>query len=462
VSERRLDALYRPFPPFSEWAGTDVNEQLWDESLAILRERRARSSETAFGEMVERALRAAAVDTGAIEGLYSVDRGFTMSVVEVVAPWESAVEAQKGRDVAALVQAQRRGYDLALDAAMSGIEISEAWIRRVHEETCGPQDAFAAQTPLGPQAQQLPKGVYKRQPNHVLQPDGSVHAYAPVDASPGEMHRLVTELRGEDFDLAHPVLQAAFAHYAFTAVHPFADGNGRVARVLASVYLLRAVSVPLVVFADQRDLYLKALRAADEGRLSTFVGFVAERAVDAILDIAEELPALSQPTVEESVAQLTRATTSRSGVAYAEVSVIGKRLTDQVRAALTASMEQLSPPVVGALSHGMAHVDPPSGYRNLSDGSPYSVATVSFEVSGRLQTRVEVSFDAAVADDLDRAFPFLIMRVQPYEALQVRLEEVYPLITDAFRRRLSAWADRMVREGLADLAERVESQVQPQ
>lgn len=30
------------------------------------------------------------------------------------------------------------------------------------------------------------------------------------------------------FVKAHPVLQAAWAHFAFVAVHPFADGNGRV------------------------------------------------------------------------------------------------------------------------------------------------------------------------------------------------------------------------------------------
>lgn len=124
--------------------------------------------------------------------------------------------------------------------------------------------------------------MYKAQPNHVVQADGSSHAYAPVDDTPGEMHRLVSELRSTEFASAHPLLQASFAHHALAAVHPFSDGNGRVARVLASVYLLRAVSVPLVVFADQRGLYLQALAAADEGRLSAFVDFIEERAVDAI------------------------------------------------------------------------------------------------------------------------------------------------------------------------------------
>lgn len=83
------------------------------------------------------------------------------------------------------------------------------------------------------------------------------------------------------------------------------------------------------------------------------------------------------------------------------------------------------------------------------------------EVSGPTQSVVEVSFNLGVAEDLDGPFPFLVVRVDPFDTFQVRLEEVHPVVTEALRRRLSAWADRMVREGLETLAERVESQVQP-
>jgi len=456
-----LHALYRPFQPFFEWGGAHANERLWDESLAILGDRRARSSEEAFGEMVERALRAAAIDTGAIEGLYTVDRGFTMSIVGMATAWEAEIETQKGTDVAALVAAQRRGYDLALDAATSGIEISEAWIRRIHEEVCGPQETFTARTPLGPQHQRLSKGVYKDQPNHVVQADGPAHPYAPVDATPDEMHRLVGELRSSSFETAHPVLQASFAHHALAAVHPFSDGNGRVARVLASVYLLKAASVPLVVFADQRGLYLQALAAADEGRLSAFVDFVEERAVDVILLVADELRSASQPSIHQSMSRITQATTWRRAVTMAEVGSAGLRLIQQVRAALRDSVAHIPEPVAGRVTDASSQGVMPAGYQQLPHANPLATASVVLETSGVVRSVVETSFNVAVADDLDRPFPFLVVRVDPYEALPVRLEEVHPVITEAFRRRLSAWADRMVREGLSALTERVESQIQP-
>src|SRR5439155_9702338 len=37
----------------------------------------------------------------------------------------------------------------------------------------------------------------------------------------------------------HPAIQAAWAHVALAAIHPFADGNGRAARVLASLAMYR-------------------------------------------------------------------------------------------------------------------------------------------------------------------------------------------------------------------------------
>lgn len=61
----------------------------------------------------------------------------------------------------------------------------------------------------------------------------------------------------------HPVRVAAFAHHRFTQIHPFADGNGRTARLLASFVLVRGGHLPLIVTRDDRDDYLRAVRVAD-------------------------------------------------------------------------------------------------------------------------------------------------------------------------------------------------------
>src|SRR5262245_30523177 len=141
----------------------------------------------------------------------------------------------------------------------------EAWIRRLHEEICAPQDNYTVQTELGKQERQLSKGEYKREPNHVLTVDGQWFAYAPPSDTPAEMERFVAELNSQAFLTAAPPVQAAYAHYAFIRIHPFMDGNGRVARALATLYLTRCYGVPLLILLDQKSLYLAALRAADAG-----------------------------------------------------------------------------------------------------------------------------------------------------------------------------------------------------
>ena len=262
---RALDAQYRPFPDFQAFlAASTVDMATWERVAAGLRQKQADSAPADFDRAVEVALRAAAVDTGALEGEYTVDRGFTMTVATQAEGWEEQVEA-RGERVRRLFEAQLRGYELARDLALSEMPITEAWIRQLHTELAEGADTYRVLTPQGWQEQALPKGTYKSLPNHVLQQDGTKHAYAPVDRVPDEMQRLVAQLRTPAFEQAHPVLRTAYAHYALVVVHPFADLNGRAARALASTFLLQAQHFPLVVFADQRNEYLDALSAADRG-----------------------------------------------------------------------------------------------------------------------------------------------------------------------------------------------------
>jgi Fic family protein len=72
-----------------------------------------------------------------------------------------------------------------------------------------------------------------------------------------------------------PDVQAAWLHHRFTQIHPFQDGNGRVARALASLVLVQAGLFPLVVTRDDRVEYLDALEAADSGQLKPLVDLMA-------------------------------------------------------------------------------------------------------------------------------------------------------------------------------------------
>ncbi len=216
INPRQADAGYKTFPSFEEWSKTIVDTERWDRYTARLPGHGTLTSDQ-LKRAQEVARRAAAVDTGAIEGLYEVDRGFTFTVAMQTAMWETTLD-KKGPEVRALIESQLEAYDSVLDMATQSTAVTEAWIRALHAQICGSQEFYVVQTEVGPQKQKLPHGEYKRLPNHVQRPDGKIHSYAPVDLTPAEMSRFVSELRSERFLAAHPVLQASYAHYGLGPV----------------------------------------------------------------------------------------------------------------------------------------------------------------------------------------------------------------------------------------------------
>lgn len=269
------DASYTSIRNFVDWVPEKIDVAAWDEAAESLSAWRGEADPVVVDAALAERLRAAAVDTGAIEGLYTTDRGFTLSVAQQSISLDQA-EVEKGADFRRNFEAQLEGFELALDVATAATPMSEALIRRLHEVTCAGQGSYRVLTPLGVQERRLALGAYKTDPNHVQLGDGTFHAYAPVGQVADEMHCLVEQVGSAEFQATHPVVQAAYAHHALTVIHPFADGNGRVARLLASIWLLRAASIPLWVEPGDRDRYLDALVAADRGDETDLIDLVAE------------------------------------------------------------------------------------------------------------------------------------------------------------------------------------------
>ena len=67
----------------------------------------------------------------------------------------------------------------------------------------------------------------------------------------------------------HPVKVAARAHLDFVTIHPFRDGNGRVARLLLNLLLLRAGYPLAVIPVTRRSEYIESLVAAQQGQDAT-------------------------------------------------------------------------------------------------------------------------------------------------------------------------------------------------
>ncbi|WP_132291627.1 Fic family protein [Kribbella sp. VKM Ac-2568] len=133
------------------------------------------------------------------------------------------------------------------DGIGAGRTLAESDIRSLHQMVCAGEDHA---------------GSYKRW--HVrIAGENSHEPHLPIDVSPAMFE--LTEWFAKPM-AGSATLRAAAAHAWLTHIHPFEDGNGRIARLLANFALGQAGLPPAIVkHASQRGEYLDALRLSDTG-----------------------------------------------------------------------------------------------------------------------------------------------------------------------------------------------------
>jgi Fic family protein len=112
---------------------------------------------------------------------------------------------------------------------------------------------------------------------------GSRYAVAAVSKIPGEMQDLVKWYNDNEKKL-HPIELAATLHQRFVFIHPFVDGNGRVARLLMNLALLRNGYTIAIIPAILRHEYIYSLETAHT-RPKVFTDFIADRVIATQLDL---------------------------------------------------------------------------------------------------------------------------------------------------------------------------------
>jgi Fic family protein len=252
-----------------------------------------------------------AIETGQIEGIYDIDRGTTRTLIErgINADLITRVRGQQPPElVAAIINSHLEVLDGLFDFVKGSRPLSKGYIHELHAALLRYQETAIAVDQFGAVFEtQLIKGQYKNQPNNPTQPDGSVHVYCPPEHVDSEMERLI-DLHAQHISQDVPVeIQSAWLHHRFAQIHPYRDGNGRVARVLASLVFIKAGWFPVVVTRDDRTRYIDALEVADQGALRPLVEFFVDlqkrslfQATQAAADV---FPANS---VDEAVASIKK------------------------------------------------------------------------------------------------------------------------------------------------------------
>ncbi len=130
--------------------------------------------------------------------------------------------------------------------------------------------------------------------NWIGVPGSTPHTALYVPPPPSELEPLLRSLEGflEETGLP-PLVQIALAHYQFEAIHPFLDGNGRVGRLLITLFLVKRDILPTPLlylsafFEATRSEYYALLRAVSEDGdwenwILYFVNGVARQSEDAV------------------------------------------------------------------------------------------------------------------------------------------------------------------------------------
>jgi Fic family protein len=150
-------------------------------------------------------------------------------------------------------------YDFLLELSKSQTPIREVDVRDMHRLVVrNDKDAYP--------------GSYR----HIgVVISGSDHRPPEPIAVPGLMQKLVEGLSQPSS--YSPVVGAAYVHHQLTAIHPFVDGNGRLARLLMNLILLRS-GYPIVNISRQdKPKYYETLSFADLGLYSPLIELVLDR-----------------------------------------------------------------------------------------------------------------------------------------------------------------------------------------
>ncbi|GFU39362.1 protein adenylyltransferase Fic [Nephila pilipes] len=89
------------------------------------------------------------------------------------------------------------------------------------------------------------------------------------------MEEFAEWFQSDSFVQLHPVKQAAITHYKLVYIHPFVDGNGRTARLLMNLILMKNGYPPVIIRKQDRSMYYNALQLANEGDIRPFIRYIA-------------------------------------------------------------------------------------------------------------------------------------------------------------------------------------------
>lgn len=173
------------------------------------------------------------------------------------------------------------GHNEAISVVIDFIKLdeplTEIFIRQLHKLILVRPFWTDTKTSGGQPTKKLVKvGEYKTEPNHIETQSGEIFYFAEPIETPAKMQELVEWFSSKAASVeTNTILLAAEFHYRFVRIHPFDDGNGRIARLLMNYILMKYGFPPVIIKNEDKDNYIAVLEQADFRILDPFIEYIA-------------------------------------------------------------------------------------------------------------------------------------------------------------------------------------------
>ena len=214
------------------------------------------------------------------------------------------------------------GHDAAVkvieDAVQNDYRLNEVFIRNLHKLLLKEPYEADAVTQDGRRVKRtITIGNYKTTPNNVRTSTGETYYFTPPEQVKPAMSDLIDWYRAQEQEAEHPIIIAATFHYRFVRIHPFDDGNGRMARLLMNMILIKHGYTVALVRIDGREEYIDKLEQVDRTEnLTDFTHYIArccEYSLNLHLKAARGESIEEVDDIDREIALFRRSLSSASG-----------------------------------------------------------------------------------------------------------------------------------------------------
>ncbi|HIB36985.1 Fic family protein [Mesonia sp.] len=213
---------------------------------------------------------------------------------------------------------EMEGHNKALkkleDLVAKEVKINESVIKELHK--------LILVEPYADAKAEINPGHYKTLPNYLYTRTGErIDFMAPEEVAPAmntlinwlNNHIDVPKRKKQKYDL-HPILVAAAFQVRFIQIHPFGDGNGRMARIMSNLILMLYGYTPAIIRLDKRDAYYNLLNLSTLEEPLPLAEMIADEVLTTLglaIDAAKGLPLSEHDDLDKALSLLERSLENR-------------------------------------------------------------------------------------------------------------------------------------------------------